>query len=170
MILYNRLQNSNTLPEQKEAKVKFFVEYRGKVTDNFINHLHKCGAPVQPVVTLRKLKTTLPSLKPSIKRELKSGVIYKISCPRCNSCYVGQTARHVITRFKEHKGRKEGPVRMHFMRCCKRTPEFEDLEILGSTIKGEVHLLTIEALFIRAIKPDLNTKDEFKSRQLLIKI
>ena len=59
---------------------------------------------------------------------------------------------------------------MHLMRCCKRTPEFEDLEILGSTIKGEVHLLTIEALFIREIKPDLNTKDEFESRQLLIKI
>ncbi|XP_066927934.1 uncharacterized protein [Clytia hemisphaerica] len=165
-----QLLTSNQEPKQKQAKVKFFVEYCGKVTDNFINHLHKDGAPVQPVVTLRKLKTTLPSLKPSIKRELKSGVIYKISCPRCNSCYVGQTARHVITRFKEHRNRKEGPVRMRFMRCCKRKPEFEDLEILVSTIKGEVHLLTIEALFIREIKPDLNTKDEFKSRQLLIKI
>ena len=34
-------------------------------------------------------------------------------------------------------------------------------------MKGEVHLLTIiEALYsIREIKPDLNTKDEFRSRE-----
>ena len=106
-------------------------------------------------------KTTLPSLKPAIR----SGVIYKISCPGCNSCYVGQTAR-----FKEHRRRREGPVKVHFWNCFKRTTEFNNLDIIDSTIKSQDHLETLEELYIREIKPDLNSKDEFRSKQLLIKM
>ena len=50
-------------------------------------------------IYVRKLKTTLPSLKPPVKKELRSRVIYKITCPGCTSCYVGQTRRHLVTRF-----------------------------------------------------------------------
>ena len=35
---------------------------------------------------------------------------------------------------------------------------------------GKSRNYTLEALFIREIKPDLNTKDEFRSKQLLIKM
>ena len=41
------------------------------------------------------------------------------------------------------------------------------VEILGEA-KFE-KILTLEALFISEIKPALNTKDEFKSRNLLLK-
>ena len=148
----------------------FVVEYRGNVTDNFIKQLKKCDAPVQPIVTLRKLKTILPSLKPAVKKELRSGVIYQISCPGCNACYVGQTSRHLITRFKEHRGKKDGSVKTHFWNCCRKVAGFKNVKILDSTIKSISHLETLEALYIREIKPVLNTKDEFRNRQLLIKI
>jgi len=46
----------------------------------------------------------------------------------------------------------------------------EHISILGTTSKGEITLLTLEALWIRDVKPQLNTKDEFRSRALTIKL
>ena len=44
-----------------------------------------------------------------------------------------------------------------------------DIEILGSTTRGEKQLLTLEALFQKDISPSINTKEEYKSRTLTIK-
>ena len=33
---------------------------------------------------------------------LKSFLIYKFACARCNSCYIGETCRHFKTRNDEH--------------------------------------------------------------------
>ena len=40
--------------------------------------------------------------------------------------------------------------------------------ILASSNQGMEHLFTLEALYIREIKPELNTKDEYRSRELTI--
>ena len=87
----------------KKDLFKFFVQYRGKCTEHFAKALHNCKAPCRLVMTLRKLKTVMPSLKPEVESEFRSSVVYKISCPRCQACYVGQTVRHLQTRYKEHK-------------------------------------------------------------------
>ena len=94
-------------------------------------------------------------------------VVYKIECPRCTSCYVSQTSRHLQSRFKEHAS--NGPVQQHFRHCEVELNE-DCISILGTTSKGEVTLLTLEALWIRDVKPGLNTKDEFRSRALTIKL
>ena len=44
------------------------------------------------------------------------------------------------------------------------------MKILMTTFKSVYHLNALEALFIDAIKPGLNTKDDFRSRLLTIKI
>ena len=101
---------------------------------------------------------------------LKSGVIFKNQCPRCTACYVGAITRHVITRFKEQIGTKEKSVYKHLMACDARSDVSEkNLYIVCSTLRGEVHLLTLEALWIRDMKPSINVKDEYKSRELVIK-
>ena len=118
--------------------------------------------------SLRKLKTVTPSLKPPVEKKLKSRVVYKITCPRCDACYVGQTSRHLKTRFSEHKN-NSGPVKKHFAQC--NIPlTIECVDILTSTIKSEDHLLTLEALYIKELKPSLNTKDEYKQRILKIRL
>ena len=38
-----------------------------------------------------------------------------------------------------------------------------------STVCGEVHLLTLEALLIRDMKQSINVKDKYKRRELVIK-
>ena len=152
--------------EPTTKKYPLIVQYRGKCTEDYARALHRCSAPCMMVMTLRKLKTTMPSLKPPIEKMLRSGVVYKITCPRCNACYVGQTSRHLQTRFKEHK-RNSGPVNNHITSCAANVTE-EDVEILATTSRGEYHLMTLEALWIREVAPGMNTKDEYRSRTLTI--
>ena len=42
--------------------------------------------------------------------------------------------------------------------------------ILGPTSRGEMHLLTLEALWMRELKPVLNAQDTMKSRHLKLTI
>ena len=37
-----------------------------------------------------------------IPENLKSNVVYKFNCARCNSCYIGETTTHISTRINEH--------------------------------------------------------------------
>ena len=83
-----------------------FIQYRGQVTDSFIKKLKCSEAPIQPIITLKKLKTTMPSLKGSTKKALSS----QVSCPGCEARYVGQTRRYLITRLREHKNAITGAV------------------------------------------------------------
>ena len=71
------------------------------------------------------------------------------------------------TRFKEHL--REGPVKAHLETCIDGITQ-DSVDILGSTSKGEVHLLTLEALWIRELKPFLNTQDTMRSRDLKLTI
>ena len=159
---------SEDTPE-KPSKVRVFLQYRGHQTDLFVKRLRNSGAPLQSILTMRKLKTVLPSLKSSTKEILRSRVVYKLACPGCNTCYVEQTTRHLLTRFREHKNDKSGPVFKHFQECLGTRPNVEDIEVLYKGPKNYDTLLAIEALFIREIKPKLNTKDECRSRELTIK-
>ena len=138
-------------------------------TDNFIKQLKCSNAPLQPVVTLQKQKTFLLSLKPNLKEELKSSVVHIITCPGCHACYVGQTSWHMIACFKEHSNQKNKPVRKHFDICIGAKLQISDVRILALSNWGMEQLLTPEALYIREIEPELNTKDEHRSRELTIK-
>ena len=150
--------------DEKE-KFLFFVNYRGKPTEKLANSFKKLNAPCKVIMTLHKTKSTVSSLKANVPYVLQSNVVYKISCPQCKLSYVGQTARHLQQRFREHTGNR-GLIKNHFD-ICGIKPDFNHVEILGRA-KG-VKLLTLEALFIAEIKPALNTKEEFKSRELKLK-
>ena len=50
------------------------------------------------------------------------------------------------------------------------TSQLQDMEVLKTSTRGEEYLLTLEALYIAERKPAINTKDEFKSRALTIKL
>ena len=146
----------------------FKIQYRGSVTDKFVKTLHEVNALVVPVITIRKVRTFASTLKAKIPDEIVSRVIYCITCPSCQACYVGQTDRHARTRFGEHKTKRNEPVRKHFEPCAKRKALFSDMSILHRTTKSIAFLETLEALYIREIKPTLNTRDEWRSRELTI--
>ena len=124
-------------------------------------------------MTLRKLKTAMPSLKPKVEMSLRAGVVYQITCPCCGASYVGQSRRHLTARFREHV-RPKGTMGKHLSECegAPATITLEDnCKILAaSTRDSESYLLTLEALWIDELKPALNTKDEFRSKVLTIKL
>ena len=155
-------------PWEAVAKRMIFVQYRGKCSEDYARALHKCEAPCKIVMTLRKLKTTMPSLKQQVEKELRSGTVYSITCPSCQACYVGQTSRHILTRYKEHT-RPSAPVRQHFDNCAVSL-SFDNMDVLKSSARGEAHLLTMEALYIEEMKPVINTRDEYRSRALTIRL
>ena len=150
----------------KTKKHKLFIQYRGRVTDDYVRSLRRIDAPCAVVLTMRKLITVFPSLKPSVEKMQRSGVVYKLKCSLCNKCYVGMTERRLQDRFKEHI-QKKGPMKEHLRKCRNKLTE-DDVEILISSARSEGHLLTLEALFIKELKPRINTKEEWKSRTLAI--
>ena len=154
--------------EESTPKYLLKIQYRGTVTDTFVKTLYTIKAPVLPVITIRKIRTFVSTLKAKVPDEIASRVVYKITCPSCHACYVGQTDRHSCTRFGEHKTRRSEPVRKHFEPCAKRLASFSDMNILHRTTKSIAFLETLEALYIREIKPTLNTRDEWRSRELTI--
>ena len=161
------VQKVQDTDEEKEENKVMKIEYRGKVTEKFESSLKRINVPCVIVKTIRKLKTSMPSLKAQVDSSLQSKVVYKIACPRCDACYVGQTVRHLTTRMKEHK--RNGPVASHFNGCHAEF-SMECVSILAKTNRSVYHLMTLEALLIRDIKPTINTKDEYRSRKLTIKL
>ena len=136
-------------PDESESIQKhlIFIEYRGKVTDDYCRVLRKIEAPCQPVLTLRKLKTVMPTLKPAIDKKVRNHVVYRITCPRCKSCYIGATSRCLGVRFGEHI-RTSQPVGKHLKKCqSNQQITLEDVEILASTMRSTQLLFTLEALW-----------------------
>ena len=152
---------------EAEEKKMFVLQYRGKVSEKFEKSLIKLDAPCRVVFTIKKLKTVLPSLKAPVPMNLKSGIVYEICCSRCKSCYVGQTSRHLQTRIKEHS--KQSSILGSHFKSCNNTLSMDDVKVLSMS-KSVSHLMILEALFIKDKCPSLNTKDEFRSHTLVIKI
>ena len=120
---------------------------------------------------MQKLKTVLPSLKVDVEKRLQSRVVYNLSCLRCQAHYVGQTGRHLLKRFKEHL--QPSALFSKHIRICGVNPSFEnsnDVSALQSTNRSMVFLETLEALWQHEVKPTINTKDEYKRRELTIKL
>ena len=159
--------------KEKEAipRKMIFLQYRGKVTEDFCRELRKCNAPVMPVLTLRKLKTTLPSLKCCIDHSVRSHVVYKITCPRCASRYVGWTSQHTIDRFRQHM-KPSQPVGKHVRECdvWKEMNVNDDMEIVEACSRSILFLQTLEAIHQELLRPEINKKEEWRSRELTIKL
>ena len=160
--------------ENTEKPYMIFLEYRGKCSEAYSRDIRRLctssavtSVQCKVVFTLRKLKTVLPSIKEPVEKCLRSGLVYKITCSHCEVCYVGKTRRHLQARVKEHL--KKGPVKDHLETCVGGITQ-DSVDILGSTSKGEMHLLTLEALWIREIKPFLNTQDTMRNRDLKLTI
>ena len=60
-------------------------------------------------------------------------------------------------------------MKSHLSKCSSTMITEENVDTLKMSVHGEYYLLTLEALHIREQKPQINTKDEYKSRKLMIR-
>ena len=141
------------------------MQYHGKISDRFSRRIRTICPRINVVFVTRKLKTFMPSLKGKIPDELKSRVIYEITCPGCEACYVGMTSRHLCTRLEEHR-KESAPVAQHLKSCG--VSDF-GAKIIDSCF-NVVKLATLESLYIEKQKPSINTREEYRQRPLSIKL
>ena len=111
----------------------------------------------------------MPSLKSSFSSELKSKVVYRLECCGCKSIYVGQTVRYLITRIEEHR-KEDTPIGQHIRQCGSERGKSEFNWKIIDQASSSIKLLTLEALHIRKERPAINTRDEFRSRELTLRL
>ena len=113
--------------------------------------------------------------KDKVPFNLRSNVVYKFSCGRCNTTYYGETCRHLNIRVGEHSGvppltgkkskAKTTTAIKNHMLFCDHIFSFEDFKILASS-NSEFHLKIKESLLILREKPELNRNEKSLSLYL----
>ena len=87
---------------------------------------------------------------------LRSNVVYKFSCGRCNTTYYGKTCRHLNIRVGKHSGvspltgkkskaKTSTAIKDHIMLFCDHVVSLKDFKILASS-NSEFHLKIKESL------------------------
>ena len=135
-----------------------------KVKQTFKHHL-----PEFKLVFIYRATTRLRTLfafKDRIPAYLSSGIIYKYTCSRCKSTYIGESKRHTKRRFCEHmgistltgkplKGQNSTTVNDHAKQCKSET-SLDDFCLLGRDNSSKTNLRIKESLFIHRDKPEIN--------------
>ena len=89
---------------------------------------------------------------------LKSFVVYKFSFAGCQSCYIGETIRHLPTRIKEHL---QTETKSHILQHLNENSNCRDLcddscFVIISHASSSFRLKLKEVLHITWLKPALN--------------
>ena len=99
---------------------------------------------------------------------LRSNVVYKFSCGRCNATYYSETCRHLSVRVGEHSGvspltgkksksKKSAAVKEHML-FCDHIVSIDDFKILA-TSDLDFHVKVKESLLISCDEPILNKNE-----------
>ena len=120
--------------------------------------LRRITAPFTLIMTLRKLKTVHPSLKSPVPKMLGS------EAALCIKLHVRAAQRAMSAR--QAGIYKVAPRNIPGTRALSE----DDVDSLLQTARGESHLLKLEALYIQELKPQINIKDEYKNRRLMIQL
>ena len=130
-----------------------------------IHQSMKTGTNIRTVYTSTKLSSKF-STKDKMKKEHLHNVTYLIRCPdkTCKSKYAGQTKCRMKKRTTEHnESDKKSHMFIHSEQTKHKKVEIEDISILGKRYTSDFKRKISESLFIKELKPDLNTqKDSYK--------
>ena len=98
----------HTVPKQKfQIVLPFLGSVSGRLQKK-LKSLTKKYLPNSDIIVIFKSPSRLSSVfnfKDKLPPYLVSGVVYKYTCSRCKSTYIGKTKRHTHHRFCEHAGR-----------------------------------------------------------------
>ena len=113
--------------------------------------------------------------KDQIPLMMSSNIIYKYSCSQCQSTYIGETQRHIISRICEHKGispRTSMPfsnppfsnIREHAL-SFDHPIKVDNFSVLARCPSHDLRLL--ESIFIHKFSPNLNNQASSFPLQIL---
>ena len=93
-------------------------------------------------------------VKDSVPRSLHSCVVYKFMCAGCNSVYVGESCRHILTRVREHLFTdKNSHVYKHLQssKTCKDSCDESCVKVINSAKTYHQLKEALPILFILAL-------------------
>jgi len=127
---------------------------------------HTIDPTLQPVFVSKKLGQ---DLKPKeIKRSIvnKQCVVFHFSCDLCDADYVEYTARHLHQRVAEHKNSAIG---RHFLEAHGNNKLLKENQFtVLRKCQRKFYCLVFEMLFIKILKPNLNTQTDSIRAKLFV--
>ena len=136
-----------------------FSNHTKKKIKTLIKRFCKDNVNIKLVFNSYKIKQYF-SAKDKIPSDLKSNIVYKFTCARCNASYIGETCRHISTRMDEHfRTDKKSHVYKHLHKNhqCLNSCDLDCFEILDSA-STHFNLKIKEALYIKWNNPSLNSQ------------
>ena len=104
---YKSFSNQNQLKDKSDVR-DFKLPYIGDLSDHikiklskFCQEFSKEDFNINLVFNSLKIKNYF-SYKDPICNDLKSFLVYKLTCASCSSSYIGESCRHFKTRIEEH--------------------------------------------------------------------
>ena len=171
--LRNKYCNERLQQSQNSPSIYLTFPYFGpnseKLKQDIIKVVHKYFLNVNVKIILVN-KFTIGSFfnfKDRLPLSMLSSAVYKFSCEKCSSDYVGMTSRNLYMRVAEHCGRSyrtnvplthppHSVVREHSQECDV-TVSLSNFNILA-TSNNSIDLKILESLHIHQIKPKLNSQ------------
>ena len=121
---------------------------------------------LQPVFISRKIENDvkIQEKKPPLINQ--QSVVYRFKCGLCDASYVGFTRRHLYQRVAEHQSSTIGN---HLKTEHNIEPRnLEDRFTILRKYKTKLDCLIYEMLYIRDLKPNLNTQSDSIRAKLII--
>ena len=160
--------------ELPKKTFQIILPYLGTVTGKIEKDIQKALRTYLPnckIKVISRAATRLSSMfsfKDKIPTYLNHCVVYKFVCGGCNSTYIGQTTRHIRTRFAEHlgispltlkplKGQCPTAVTDH-IRTEKCKPNMQNFSVLCKDTSSEFNLLIKESLLVYKEKTNITSK------------
>ena len=125
------------------------------------NRSAKIGVQIKPAFQSKKISQVLSPKKPPIVN--KQCVVYKFQCDLCDTDYVGYTTRHLHQRIGEHK---YSVIGRHLEDHGLSRSDLKDKHFsVLRKCRSKFDYLIFEMLFIKELKPGLNTqKDSVRAK------
>ena len=149
--------NNNNQTGQKKTinkNIYMVVPYQQGLSERFKNTCQKCGVQVH-FKGGQTIKDLLMAPKDKDPITNKSGVIYRFKCSEdgCEEEYIGESARTLAERFKEHQ-KSPSPFHDH-CNISGHKADINNFNIIGREDQSLTRAIK-EALFIRVNDPSLN--------------
>ena len=170
----------------QKQELKISLPFMGKFSNEVKTKISKLASEflVNTKVTViwnspRKLRN-LFAFKDRLPMRIRSKILYRYTCNRCNSIYLGKSKRHFLVRAYEHlglslrtgkrytynpKNLNNSTVLDHLNQSKECNGSLDNFEIIGRA-KNDFFLLIKESLLIHKFKPSLNTRDKSFPLQL----
>ncbi|XP_044738897.1 uncharacterized protein LOC123300392 [Chrysoperla carnea] len=155
------LKETTTLSTE-EPVLRTSLTFYGKKTSQVSEAMQKYNTNLQVAYTSKgKLRSMLCNTKDRIPNNKKSG-IYKVDCADCSKGYIGQTARSLSVRYKEHiahfnnKRKEKSSVASHAMETGHQIGEIKLLKLVNIPSKLDAY----ESLYINRMGKNALNSDK----------